>query len=838
MASPFRYFRKHTKAFMAVAAVICMFLFVFASGTGGGRGGGPSQDASAAVATWNGGSLNQRELASLVRQRVIVNDFLRRLFNQGGGRTGYDLPGSVPNLLLSSERLDQVETEVIANEVMSSLARQAGITVSDDMVNHYIEEFSLNNVTQDEILGILASVGQNDVRENEVIVFSMLRKMLAAYFYRSTYEDATAVVLPEERWMDWRRVNERISLTAAALPVESFEKDVPEPTESELLAFYNERKDVEPNLHVTFDNGATSLPAPNPGFAEPRRVRLAFLLGSVEERSEQYLDKVTEEAIADYYDRNKRRLFVKTDFGSEEDEAPAPGTDETPGDESAAEEEAPAEGAAAEGEVEAAPATAPAAEAQPPAGEQPADAAETPAAPSEPAAPAEAAATPADGPAEAPSSGASSAVNYGSPFRLAGYQNEPADAAAPAESTPSSDGAETPAASEAAPAGATEAASEENQPTEGGSEGEAAETSADGASSEHAGAADAAAPGAEGAADADKVDEILEYEPLEKVRDDIRKTLARDKAAEELGRLMTEAAAELQSEFNRYGLAAAMAREAKKPEPTPPATLADLQWLADKYKLTYEKTALLTDRDLFDTAVGKAADAQSDSSSVTRAAFVTLKPFEPFLAKELGGDSYLVIKTEDQPRRVPEFKDVRDKVAAQWKRNEAAKLAEKKAEELAKEVSASTQGFEDFFKGKGYDVIPQTELFSWLRYPLGAGQQRPPSLSDAPPLKNVGPEFMESAFSLKEDEAKGLLNFDRSAAYVIRLHTRQYPEDELKKIFLQEDRTFWPGRNEMRIQRIFGAKERVEKKVLEERAGFQFDEEWLKRRQEREQEAG
>src|SRR5262245_55082235 len=97
MASPFRYFRKHTKAFMAVAAVICMFLFVFASGTGRGRGGGPSSDAGATVATWNGGSLNQRELASLVRQRIIVNQFLERLFVQGGGRNfAYDLPAGIP----------------------------------------------------------------------------------------------------------------------------------------------------------------------------------------------------------------------------------------------------------------------------------------------------------------------------------------------------------------------------------------------------------------------------------------------------------------------------------------------------------------------------------------------------------------------------------------------------------------------------------------------------------------------------------------------------------------------------------------------------------------------
>jgi hypothetical protein len=135
-------------------------------------------------------------------------------------------------------------------------------------------------------------------------------------------------------------------------------------------------------------------------------------------------------------------------------------------------------------------------------------------------------------------------------------------------------------------------------------------------------------------------------------------------------------------------------------------------------------------------------------------------------------------------------------------------------------------------------VVPQTELFSFLSYPLGPGQPQPPSLSKIPPLKNVGPAFMEAAFSLKDDETKGLMNFDRSAAYVIRLHTRQYPEDELKQLFLKDDSGFWPGGNEMRYIRIRNANDEVQSGIVKERAGFEYDEEWLKRRQELEQEAG
>ena len=128
-------------------------------------------------------------------------------------------------------------------------------------------------------LAILDNIGQGNPRANEAIVFNTLRKMLLAYFYRQAYTDASLVVLPQERWEDWRKVNERISIEAAVLPVEKFIAEVPDPSEGELLKFYNEHKDVDPNRFYAI--GGRELPAPEPGFAEPRRVRLQYLLGSL-----------------------------------------------------------------------------------------------------------------------------------------------------------------------------------------------------------------------------------------------------------------------------------------------------------------------------------------------------------------------------------------------------------------------------------------------------------------------------------------------------------------------------------------------------------------------------
>lgn len=808
MASPFRHFRKHSKAFMAAAAVMCMFLFVFASGTGGGPSRDGAREAGAKVASWKGGSINQQELASYVNNRLLTNELLQRLFVQGGGQDpAYDLPPGLTELMLQSRQREYVEMDAIAIEVISQLATQAGMTVSDDMINTVLELFAQKNVSADEMQGIFASLGGGDERTNETVVFNTLRKVLLSYFYRQAYQDAGRVVLPQERWQDWRRVNERISLQAAVLPVESFEKDLPaEPTEVQLQSLYNEFKDVEPHVWVTEDG--RDMPSSTPGFSEPRRVRLQFLLANVADRTEKHLDKVTGAEIADYYERNKRSEFVKMDFGAEE-EAP----DEEPAAEGAADEapagETPAAEAPAEDEAkpasEAEAASAPESQPATPATEAPPAAESAPATETAPAAD--------EAPKPEGKEGASLPPRANS-FRLAAYQPTP-----DAESVPVADVNAAESATETpADEGKTEAAPE----ADGGTP----------ASDSDEGPADDK-PAEDKPAD-DKAEDIVEYERLEKVSDDIRRTLARDKAVAELEEIMSEAAAELQAEYNAYGSRLIAAKEAKRPAPAASEKLTDLKWLADKYGLSYDKTALLTARELFDTAVGKAADVARGATSVTGAAFTTLAPYEPFLAKELEGDWYLAIKTEDVAPHVPEFTKVRDKVIAEWKRREAANLAEKRAKELAEEAKKSGQSFEEFFKSKGYEVIPQTELFSWRTTPVDPMSGYPPVLSEVPKLKYVGPEFMQTAFGLGDGDVAGVLNFDHSNAYVIKLHSRQYPENELKELFLEEDR-FWPGQIGTRRQRQQAFAAAVDKEILKDRAALEFDEEWQAMRAEQAQ---
>ena len=121
----------------------------------------------------------------------------------------------------------------------------------------------------------------------------------------------------------------------------------------------------------------------------------------------------------------------------------------------------------------------------------------------------------------------------------------------------------------------------------------------------------------------------VEYEPLSEVSDSIRDKLATDKAVVELKDTMGRIYGELQSEYNPYGFAVVSARSEDKAPPAPPEKLINLKARANEAGLISEETALLTQRELADTFVGKAFDAQTNRNFVVQAAFSTLGLYEP-----------------------------------------------------------------------------------------------------------------------------------------------------------------------------------------------------------------
>ncbi len=648
MASPFHYFRKNQKLFLALAGGTAMFVFVLADPLSKmlqeWSGAGPRQSSKKTVVLWDGDSINEQELANLTRRRYFISGFLRNLQIIGARRIldegGTPLQPSIPNFMLSENPPPgSVETDVVKRRVFADLARKADIAISDSFINHYLSEVGFRRVTGAEIRSLLirASQGAAGIRGAEDQLFSGLREMLLGEYYFNSYSSSVRNVLPEQRWQDWLVINKRIALEAAILPTDQFLTKTEDPNDDELKRFYDDNKDrLENTIHLV---GGVPLPSYQAGFKEPRRVRLQYLLGDVTAWTENLLDAVTDEEIADYYERNKRAQFAKSDDNS--------------------------------------------------------SAAET--------------------------------------------QEEASDS---------------------------------------------------------------------------EPDEEVEYEPLESVSEQIRRQLANDKAVVELKRIMELAYAELDLEYNDYGGRVITAQSQEQSPPAVPAKLANLSGMAKEHGLVSESTTALSGRQLADTFVGKAVDIQTGRLTVTRAAFTSMPLHEPFLAQDLDGQWYLVIKTEDQASHTPEFNEIRDKVVASWKQSKAAEIALETAQQLAKEAQEADGTLATFFADKGYEVVT-TDLFSTRTFGTTPSEMRGGArLGEAPPLTAIGLNFMSKAFQLEPNEVVALQNYDHSNAYVARLDRREKTNDELRQLFLSEANS-WYGRRMMMAARWQYTQQQLQKQLYD-----------------------
>lgn len=737
MASPFYLFRKYQRAFIAIAAVVAMFIFVVADPLMSWlqSGSGPQRNAKEVLASWDGGEITAMELDRLTQRRYKINQFLgvmferaRQQIEQEGGTA--EPPSNLPDLRLRTDNYQAIQQGCVYTRVFADLARESGISVSDKFINHYLKKWGLGKTGDAEIAGLLSQINLSDKA-----LFSGLRELLMTNFYTNSLVFSTAGSLPEERWEDWKKLNERIVLQATVLPTEKFLSEVPEPSDAALKQFYEEFKDRIPGLSDR--EMGTYLPSPDPGFREPRKVKLQYLVGNLDDWTEKSKDSITDEAIAEYYEANKATMFVKTsasastsidglfdDEPEEEDSTEAAASEEA---ETAAESEESEETSAEE------------------ANETAAEAATESAG---------------EAPAEQPSDQDSGQVAGESPFRLAAFQTESDDSeAAEATAEPSDEASETESADDA------EEQTPDSEPVE-----------------------------------SDTAEDSTEYEPLENVKDQIRRTLAEEKGFEALQKVFRETSAKLEAAYNPYGADVVSARIEEKEIPEPPAKLADYKAIAAETGLTSEETVLLSQQELSETFVGKAAGDQTGSRRVFQLMFSEdIEPYDPIQAIDMAGNAYIVCKTEDVPSRVPDFEEVKEDVLAAWKKSEAAKLALSKAEELAKSAQESGDTLAAI---AGDQEVVTTDAFSWRT--LGTnqtGNQPFPRLGEAPPLKSVGEEFMEKAFSLTPDEKLAVMNHDRSAAYVIRLDRRDLTEEEMKNQFLSDSVNGWYGGQMMEFVR-------------------------------------
>lgn len=302
---------------MAVAAVIAIFVFVVADSLTSMMSSDQGGSEKTVVTSWSGGEMTVREIRNLQQRRYFISEVLQNIHALGRSRveaeggTALDLTVT-PFYVNPDASPESVAQQVVYDRVLADLARKSGMVVSMEVINHYLDEIGLGRVLGSETQQILTHIRRyKSTAVSEQVLIEGLRELLLGNNYMQSLSTSLDGADPSLVWNEWMTLNDRIKLQAAVLPAKDFLSQVEEPSDVQLVDFYEKHKDQVAGGFVR--RGGKEFPAPSPGFRQPRKVKLKFLLGDVSAWTEKMLEEVTDEEIADYYERNKRTQFMKFD---------------------------------------------------------------------------------------------------------------------------------------------------------------------------------------------------------------------------------------------------------------------------------------------------------------------------------------------------------------------------------------------------------------------------------------------------------------------------------------------------------------------------------------------
>jgi len=790
---------------LAVLGVLVMFGFVilpvFMQGMGFQTYKNPP-----VVTTKQYGDLKQSSLISLRQQRQIVIQFFQRLgaaVVQAGGDS-YPIEAMQRAVMRGDLAYATSDEALVETWLLAQHATELGLVIDDQGINALLSELMQDRVSPETISEIL---GQMRLGVNQL--FAALEQELLAIRLRELFSVSLGGATPAQRWDYFQRLRREVSIESFPVRVADFVDKIPDPDESTIRGFFAQHK-------LEFYDPWS----PEPGFREPKKAAFEYLKADYA----TFVDRVTvtDEEIEQEYEKNKDRLYQQEQLPSlegpvlpEEEAMPAEESKPEPAEESKSEpaeeskpepaeeskpepaeeskpepdEESksePAEESKPEPAEESKPEPAeeskpePAEESKPePAEESKSEPAEeSKSEPAEETKPEPAEATKpeperspesAEPVPEAPKPADTTAPTMGSPFRLVSFAEEQASGEAVA-------GRERP--------GTAEAASPPDAPSGDERAGDVAEESQQGEEA----AAETAAPAQNASTDAGDDVPAPQYVPLEKVRDEIRRRLARAKAPEQMQKLLND----LQAAIARYRedlIRHKVEEDLQKGQALPPPEKPDLRKLADEHGLVYENPGMVSALAAQQLDIGK--------STVGEASFVTvlferLPTHRPAISQDHENNLYLFWKLEEVDERVPELDEpeVRERVVRAWKMVQARTLAEQEAERLAAKAREAGQALRAVFPDRAEAAeIVESDPFSWLTYggihPLMA-QGRPPRISEVRGVTMPGDDFMQAVFGLDVGGVGVAPNAPKSEYYVVRLIESNPAPEALWAMFVSE----------------------------------------------------
>jgi hypothetical protein len=279
--------------------------------------------------------------------------------------------------------------------------------------------------------------------------------------------------------------------------------------------------------------------------------------------------------------------------------------------------------------------------------------------------------------------------------------------------------------------------------------------------------------------------EAAEFEPLEKVRDDIVDRLANEAVEKRIAAIFDA----VKTDVAKYAESLALwevAGDGAGPAPVGP----DIKKIATAQGLEGGTSDLVNPNQAFAAGgIGGSFEfAVSREFGVRQQQWIDMifgpgaQPLQPVTSRDIAGNRYLSWKTEDQPEFTPSFQSARDDVLRAWRIVEARPLARKAAEEVAAEVKAG-KTLEQIAAARGSLEVEKVGPFTWLTRgtaPFGSA----PELSQPDGLAMPGDELMRAVFDLEPGQTSVAFNEPKTVCYVVRLVSLEPDDARLKDLFL------------------------------------------------------
>jgi hypothetical protein len=692
------------------------------------------------LVSWRGASVNGEQAQRLLQKNYQCQSFLQRVASEvikGGGSPkvpGFRSDGRSIDLGLTPNN----QIAVLRSQILAAKAKEMGIDFDDSAVDSYLRAFTDGRITTQRFSEMM--------REQDKLSRFDLYQFLKTEFAANVIEKAAMagltdgsmpVLTPGKNWQMFLRFRQRARIEAFPVLVDDFLPQVTgTPSDSDLQALFDAGKERPADRF-----------RPEPGFLRRYAADLEFVSGSLEKFVAAEQSKLTEEQILKAYEeRVKEGRF----------QVPVPATTEPPA----------------------------AANAAPPASDPtPANPYPSPASTPEPSPPTPEGGTPFDPPAPT-SSNEGTEPGKGPPAA-----DRPPAVEAPGE--PVGGGPAVGDQSQRTSRSAVRLVSFQEQSATEGSVQEPSPPSAattiappeDGQPPAPTGPALTAPAGASAPAPGSTVTPpAMRTQTL----DEVRAQLTRDLAMNDARTKMTEALEKVQNQMLTYSEEMQIylrSQEAGDTSVAKPAPI-DLAKVADEAGLTYGRTGMVDADSVQSLPIGRSNVGQASfASQVLVPGLGTYQPFSSnALELDAGFTTYLFWKTEERAAKVPTFSEAKEEVVAAWKREEARKLAEKKAQELVGLLDQQTESpWNAVLSETERPLVVQPSTFSWMQPPqsfLGA-----PFLSTVEGVESPGEEFMRQVFSTPVGKSTVAPNAPKSIYYVARV-TEVIPQGkDLQEMF-------------------------------------------------------